>query len=650
MGTMLDAFRGLTSRQIAVLAAVLIGSAVATYGAYALISDSGGSGLGENQQTVSVQYGNLVKEVSTNGSLVFPIRETLTFGTQGTVEAILVEEGQQVEEGQLLVSLDAATVASLEKAVAQARVSLRNAEDNLAAALNSHTALELAQVEANVANAKLAESAAQEALDEVKDGPTADDIAASQSQVDAASVSLANAQGDLDIALKEWDVKVQEAEDASLTSMDIYRAVFDKWLGISLGEEDISVDPDTLLDFWGIDLDYIYNNESGSQDIGNGVWSGWTPPSDDPATLWNEITVYYWLNFYPVAIVATCEDQVVSSQEVCVAEEMQNAWDAYQGLMENLVEVELQASKAVASADSAVTKAEDSQAAAQETLADIQAGPNSLEVDVKEKQLAVAQANLAEAEDALAEMLNGIDPLDLALVEADVAVAQLNLDTAIEQLDGASIESPTSGVVALVNMEAGQTVNANTTIIEIIDPRVVELDGIVDEIDVLLVRQGARAEVSMDALPGRVLDGIVSFVDLVPQNSQGVVSYPIRIRVEMPEGVSLLEGLSATASIVLSEELDVMLVPTQSIYGSFQQPLVQVVSNGRVEDRPVTLGDNDGFWIVVTGGLAEGEMVVMEATAASTNQFGGFGAFGGGRGGFTGGGGFGGGGGAGGGR
>jgi macrolide-specific efflux system membrane fusion protein len=140
-----------------------------------------------------------------------------------------------------------------------------------------------------------------------------------------------------------------------------------------------------------------------------------------------------------------------------------------------------------------------------------------------------------------------------------------------------------------------------------------------------------------------VLEGTVSSIDLVPQNLQGVVSYPIRIQVQMPEGVGLLEGLSATASIVLSEEQGVLLVPTQSIYGSFEQPLVQVVRAGRVEDRPVTLGDNDGFWVVVTGGLTEGDLVVMEATLTGTNQFGGFGAFGGGRGGF-GGGGFGGGG------
>ena len=76
------------------------------------------------------------------GSLVYPVRETLTFGTQGTVEEVLVEEGQVVEEGQALARLDATTVASLERAVARARVDLRSAEEALAEAKDPHTSLD----------------------------------------------------------------------------------------------------------------------------------------------------------------------------------------------------------------------------------------------------------------------------------------------------------------------------------------------------------------------------------------------------------------------------------------------------------------------------------------------------------------------------
>ena len=131
------------------------------------------------------------------------------------------------------------------------------------------------------------------------------------------------------------------------------------------------------------------------------------PPPNDAATPWSESTIYNWLNFYPVTIVATCEDGGVASQEVCVSGEMQDAWDAYQKSIDSLNAVEIQASKAVASADAAVTKAEDSLATAQETMTDQQAGPDPLEIDVEDKQLAVAQADLAQANKDLAERLVG---------------------------------------------------------------------------------------------------------------------------------------------------------------------------------------------------------------------------------------------------
>ena len=76
--------------------------------------------LAENQQVIPAQLGNLVNQVSTSGNLVFPERETLTFGSEGTVIKILVNEGQQVTKGQVLARLDRSAVISLEEAVAQA--------------------------------------------------------------------------------------------------------------------------------------------------------------------------------------------------------------------------------------------------------------------------------------------------------------------------------------------------------------------------------------------------------------------------------------------------------------------------------------------------------------------------------------------------
>lgn len=259
---------------------------------------------------------------------------------------------------------------------------------------------------------------------------------------------------------------------------------------------------------------------------------------------------------------------------------------------------------------------------AEEALAELLGDPDPLEVEVKTKQLKVAQANLAKAEENLADLQGGADFLEITMREAEVASAQAALETALQRLESATLKAPITGVISLVNVVVGQTVNANTTAIEIVDPTVVEVDGIVDEIDVLFVREGAQADVIMDALPGRVLRGTVSAIASAARSQQGVVSYPIRIQVQAPDGVQLREGLSATASIVISQESNVLLVPLQSLYGTFEQPVVRVMNSGRIEDRPVVLGNSDDFWVAVRQGLAEGDQVVMETTQAATSQFG----------------------------
>lgn len=199
------------------------------------------------------------------------------------------------------------------------------------------------------------------------------------------------------------------------------------------------------------------------------------------------------------------------------------------------------------------------------------------------------------------------------------------------------MKAPLAGFISLVNVEDGDEVGANAVIVEVVDHTVVEIDGIVDEIDVLLVSEGARATVNMDSLPGRSLDGVISEISPAALNQQGVVTYPIRIQIHVPQGLQLREGLSATAGIILQEEKNVLLVSQQALYGSFDQPLVGVMTSTGVQERLVVLGESDGFWTVVREGLVEGDQVVMETAQTTSDPFAAFrqlrGGFGGGGGG-----------------
>ena len=198
MVTPVNGIKSLKRWQIVVLIVVLVGAGGSAYTVYGKTNGSGGEGLTENQEIITVQYGDLVNKVSTNGSLVFPEKEALTFGTEGEVAELLVAEGQRVSKGDLLAKLDQVTVASLEQAVAQARLDLQDAAEVLEEVREAYSPLELAQAEERVADAKFQLQEASDALGEATEPYTQQDIKAQEEAVAAARLALQDAADGLD--------------------------------------------------------------------------------------------------------------------------------------------------------------------------------------------------------------------------------------------------------------------------------------------------------------------------------------------------------------------------------------------------------------------------------------------------------------------
>jgi hypothetical protein len=78
------------------------------------------------------------------------------------------------------------------------------------------------------------------------------------------------------------------------------------------------------------------------------------------------------------------------------------------------------------------------------------------------------------------------------------------------------------------------------------------------------------------------------------------------------EDVQLREGLTITVSLIVDEASDVLLVPNSAITTQGRQTCVQVLSpDGTIEDRAITTGITDYVNTEVTGGLSEGEQVIV---------------------------------------
>ena len=485
---MLDTLRFLNLWQKVVLVVVTLGVAGGVYGIYHWAVGPGESTRPDDVQLVQVQHGSIVNSVSAGGSLVFPEKEQLTFGSAGTVGEVNVQEGDAVEEGYLLAKLDDTSMIPLQKAVVQAEINLAKAEEDLDEAQSPYTELDIAQADAAVANARVTLVAAQEALEKAENPYTESDIT-------EAELAIINAQ----IALDGAEYNFEMAEERYLSNTSV--------------------------------------------------------------TQW-------------------AQDYEKKKRELTIAEL-------------NLAEAE-------------------------EALAEMLAGANPLEVEQKQKQLAVAEVNLNKVEDDLAEILGSVDSLEVELKQLEVAGAQAALDEATELLERATMVAPFGGIITLVNIEAGESVNANQVVIELMDPSVVEVSAFLDEIDVSLVRPGQRVSVYLDALPDLTPSGEVSSISPIAMTQAGVVKYPITVEVIVPEGIQLLEKMSATVTIVVEEVNNVLLIPNQAIWGSFDRPMVNVMVNDEIEERAVVLGISDGLWTEVIAGLQETDNVVVEVSATSS--------------------------------
>lgn len=440
------------------------------------------------------------------------------------------------------------------------------------------------QHDMEIAKARIALRDAEDALANLLPDAQADLAAAEDDVVDAERV-LADLE-------KEHREKIETAQDDVDKQGEVYRDIFAAWLGVTLDDHESTMPPNELLTLWGVNLEELLIETAGSDTV-RGIYSRGAP-ADDPATRWSETIVYGSVNFYPGQIVATCESTDAHPLNGhCLQKGFDDAWDALTTARDAL-------NATITTRDTAIR--------------DVQTKLN--EAQGKRDRMLLAVRDAGEGDEGYARHLK----------EAELATAEVTLQDALQQREEATVRAPIDGIVAVLNAVPGEELDVESRIaVEIIDTSIVELSGQVDETDVLRISYGDSAEITLDAMPGQVFNGSISSISSAAQLQQGIAVFTVLVRIDVPPDVDLREGMNANARMAVEEEFDVLLVPVQSIYGTFREPVLRVMSDGETTSRPVTLGNNDGFWVVVERGVSEGEEVIMHVSEADE-----FGVFGGG--------------------
>lgn len=225
------------------------------------------------------------------------------------------------------------------------------------------------------------------------------------------------------------------------------------------------------------------------------------------------------------------------------------------------------------------------------TLRDKQAAAEKIEDDVKDHSKDETYAQRSTRSTAQVARDNAYD---------EVKAAE-------KALQDAYLLTPIAGIVTKAPFVAGQNVSASDVIVQIVDFSGVYFDTEIDESDIGKVALGQKAEVTLDAYPDKVFEGVVDRI--IPQTettSSGTTVVTVRIKLTNLD-VTPINGLSGQAEILLSEAKNVLIIPIEAL----GEDNVVILQNEKGQKRvKVTLGIQSDTDVEIKEGLEEGDKIL----------------------------------------
>jgi len=241
----------------------------------------------------------------------------------------------------------------------------------------------------------------------------------------------------------------------------------------------------------------------------------------------------------------------------------------------------------------------------------------NLEVAQAEYSLAVAGISEESVQNAWAQMLNAqvaleSESLQLEQLELSLAQARLSLESAQRTLEDTVLVAPLGGTITELNIQVGEMASAGQPVVVLSDLAVLEVEVNLDETDVAQVTIGQEALVSVDAFPDAELIGEVTYIAPVAQIQSGVVLYPVTVQLS-PTDLPVRAGMTADVEIVTASQEGALIVPLRAVHTEGERAYVNRLAGDQVERVEVTLGLMTDTEVEITGGLAEGDVVIVVA-------------------------------------
>jgi len=279
---------------------------------------------------------------------------------------------------------------------------------------------------------------------------------------------------------------------------------------------------------------------------------------------------------------------------------------------------------------------------ARATLASAEAGASEAAATARQTALARGRAEQLHAKGLVsqAELDQAVATDDVAVARvksaaADVANARAKVSSAQVEYDRTFVRAPFAGAVLRKEADVGEIVSpipssgglTRGAIVTMANLESLEAEADVNEGYVARVHEGMRAEITLDAYPDDRFPAHVRQIVPTADRQKATVLVKVsfdkldpRVLPEMGLKVTFLADPARPAAAGEAPVAAAVAIPKAAVHDADGRAVVYVVEDGRASMRgvaPRPLGEDR---VIVSGGLAPGEMVITEAPAGLSDR------------------------------
>jgi RND family efflux transporter MFP subunit len=258
-------------------------------------------------------------------------------------------------------------------------------------------------------------------------------------------------------------------------------------------------------------------------------------------------------------------------------------------------------------------------------LAELDTRAVRLQLEAAKAGLAVAEANYNDAqknmermerlkqEKAVSDQQYEKVRLAYEAAEAQLQQARSALNLAQHSLGVSLMKAPFSGVVASKNAEVGDVINPmmggfspTSGVLTLMDFSRIKITTDVSQQDIVRIKKGQVAHLRVTAIPDRVFEGYVSLVNLTADPL--TKKFKVEITIDNSDLV-LRPNTFGEITLEVSTHENALAIPQKAV---LENKYVFLAQGDVAQRREVSLGLQNSELVEVTGGLKEGDVVVVE--------------------------------------